>query len=53
MALPKGLKQVFAIKDIVALISGGVKGIISKEREKIEDPQEKKLWIGWLSKFLP
>jgi len=53
VALPKGLKQVFAIKDIVALISGGVKGIFSKEREKIEDPQEKKLWIGWLSKFLP
>jgi phosphatidylglycerol lysyltransferase len=27
IALPKGLKQVFALKDIAALISGGVKGI--------------------------
>jgi len=31
IALPKGLKQVFALKDIAALISGGVKGIIFKK----------------------
>lgn len=53
IALPKGLKQVFAIKDIAALISGGVKGIFSKEREHKGSPQEKKFWTGWLSRFLP
>ncbi len=53
IALPKGLKQVFALKDIAALISGGVKGIFSKERENKGDTQEKKLWTGWLSRFLP
>jgi len=31
IALPKGLKQVFALKDIASLISGGVKGIFLKE----------------------
>jgi phosphatidylglycerol lysyltransferase len=55
IALPKGLKQVFALKDIAALISGGVKGIFSKEREHKgdPDPQEKKLWTDLLSRFLP
>jgi phosphatidylglycerol lysyltransferase len=33
IALPKGLKQVFALKDIAALISGGMKGIFLKEQK--------------------
>jgi phosphatidylglycerol lysyltransferase len=33
IALPKGLKQVFALKDIASLISGGMKGIFWKESE--------------------
>jgi phosphatidylglycerol lysyltransferase len=31
IALPKGIKQGLALKDVAALISGGVKGIFSKE----------------------
>ncbi len=33
IALPKGLKQGFALKDIAALISGGMKGIFLKEQK--------------------
>jgi len=53
IALPKGLKQALALKDIATLISGGVKGIFSKEGENKENPQEKKLRIGWLLRFHP
>ena len=34
IALPKGLKQGLALKDIATLISGGVKGIFSKEEQE-------------------
>ncbi len=34
IALPKGLKQGLVLKDIAALISGGVKGIFSKENKR-------------------
>ncbi len=33
IALPKGLKQSFALKDIASLISGGMKGIFLKEQK--------------------
>jgi len=33
IALPKGFKQSFALKDIAALISGGMKGIFLKEQK--------------------
>ena len=34
IALPKGFKQGLVLKDIAALISGGMKGIFSKENKK-------------------
>ncbi len=34
IALPKGFKQGFALKDIAALISGGMKGIFSKDNKR-------------------
>jgi phosphatidylglycerol lysyltransferase len=34
IALPKGFKQGLVLKDIAALISGGVKGIFTKENKR-------------------
>lgn len=38
IALPKGLKQGLALKDIAALISGGMKGIFLKEQKSSRTP---------------
>lgn len=43
IVLPKGLKQGFALKDIASLISGGMKGIFSKENKKATSFREYKV----------
>jgi phosphatidylglycerol lysyltransferase len=58
IALPKGLKQVFAIKDVAALISGGVKGIFfertgaQRRHTRKETLDQLTLKISSISNFL-